>query len=165
MADAKISELTSAGTLTGAEVFPLVQSAATKKAALSALKAAGSDLQTMTDDIKFLTSKAVADAAALVTLTDASTIAVDFAAGINFVVTLGGNRTLGAPSNAKPGTTGTILVKQDGTGSRTLAYNAAWVPFGSTPSLTTTASAVDLISWVVETSGKVRFTLTKGGAA
>lgn len=165
MADAKISELTSASTLTGSEVFPVVQSSSTRKTAVSTLKASASELRTLTDDVRFPTSKTVADALALVTLTDAATIAVDLAAGINFVVTLGGSRTLGAPSNAKPGATGTILVKQDATGSRTLAYNSAWVPFGSTPSLTTTANAVDLISFLVETSGKVRFTLTKGGAA
>ncbi len=129
------------------------------------VKASGAELRTATDDAKFLTPKSVADAAALVALTDAATIAVDLAGGTNFTVTLAGNRTLGAPSNAKPGMSGTILIKQDATGSRTLAYNTAWKPFGSTPSLTTTANAVDLLTWIVEGSGKVRFTLAKGGAA
>lgn len=101
----------------------------------------------------------------MVVLPDAATIAVDLASGTNFVVTLAGNRTLGAPSNAKPGMTGTILIKQDATGSRTLAYNAAWKPFGSTPALSTAANAVDLLTFIVEDSGKVRFTLDKGGAA
>jgi hypothetical protein len=107
----------------------------------------------------------VADAAALAPLTDGATIAVDLSVGTNFSITLGGNRTLGAPSNAKPGTSGTILIKQDATGSRTLAYNTAWKPFGSTPALSTAANAVDLLTWIVETSGKVRFTLAKGGSA
>lgn len=129
------------------------------------VRASGAELRALADDTKVLTPKAVADAAALVTLTDASTIAVDLAAGVNFVVTLAGNRTLGAPTNAKPGMTGTIHVKQDATGSRTLAYASAWMPFGSTPSLTTTANAVDLLTFIVETSGKVRFSLAKGGAA
>lgn len=129
------------------------------------VKASGAELRTATNDDKFLTPKSVADAAALVALTDAATVAVDLAAGTNFVVTLAGNRTLGAPSNAKPGMSGTILIKQDATGSRTLAYNTAWKPFGSTPSLTTTANAVDLLTWIVEDSSKVRFTLAKGGSA
>lgn len=129
------------------------------------VKASGAELRTATNDDKFLTPKSVADAAALVALTDAATVAVDLAAGTNFVVTLAGNRTLGAPSNAKPGMSGTILIKQDATGSRTLAYNTAWKPFGSTPSLTTTANAVDLLTWIVENSSKVRFTLAKGGSA
>lgn len=129
------------------------------------VKATGAELRTATNDAKFLTPKSVADAAALVGLTDATTIAVDLAAGTNFSVTLAGNRTLGAPSNAKPGMSGTILIKQDATGSRTLAYNTAWKPFGSTPALSTAASAVDLLTWIVEDTGKVRFTLAKGGAA
>lgn len=129
------------------------------------VKASGAELRTATNDAKFLTPKSVADAAALVALTDAATIAVDLAAGTNFTVTLAGNRTLGAPSNAKPGMSGTILIKQDATGSRTLAYNTAWKPFGSTPALSTSANAVDLLTWIVEDSSKVRFTLAKGGAA
>lgn len=128
-------------------------------------KATGNDLRAATNDAKFLTPKSVADAAALVALTDAATIAFDLAAGTNFSVTLAGNRTLGAPSNAKPGMSGTILIKQDATGSRTLAYNTAWKPFGSTPALSTAAGAVDLLTWIVEDTGKVRFTLAKGGAA
>lgn len=127
--------------------------------------ATGADLRTATSATKALTPKSVADAAALVGLTDAATIAVDLAAGTNFIVTLAGNRTLGAPSGAKPGMSGTILIKQDATGSRTLAYNTAWKPFGSTPALSTAASAVDLLTWLVEDTGKVRFTLAKGGAA
>ena len=130
------------------------------------VKASGAELRALANDAKFLTPKAVADAAALVTLTDAATIAVDMEAGTNFVVTLGGNRTLGAPTNAKPGTSGTILIKQPSSGGpRTLAYASAWVPFGSTPALSTAASAVDLLTWFVEASGKVRFALQKGGAA
>ncbi len=130
------------------------------------VKAAGSDLRALTDDAKFLTAKSVADAADIAALTDASTIAVDMATGANFTVTLGGNRTLGAPTNAKSGQTGTILVKQPSSGGpRTLAYASAWVPFGSTPSLSTAANAVDMIAYAVEASGKVRFNLSKGGAA
>lgn len=133
--------------------------------ALVPVKASGAELRALSNDAKFLTAKSVADAAALVTLTDAATVAVDLSAGTNFVLTLAGNRTLGAPTNAKPGTSGTILIKQDATGSRTLAYASAWVPFGSTPALSTAANAVDLLTWIAETSSKVRFTLAKGGAA
>ena len=129
------------------------------------VKATGTALRAATNDTDFVTPKSVADAAALVALTDAATIAVDLATGTNFIVTLAGNRTLGAPTNAKPGMSGTILIKQDATGSRTLAYNTAWLPFGSTPALSTAANAVDLLTWIVEDSGKVRFTLAKGGAA
>jgi hypothetical protein len=44
------------------------------------------------------------------------------------------------------GQVGSIYVVQDGTGSRTLSYNAAWkFPSGSVPVATTTAAAVDLV--------------------
>ena len=59
----------------------------------------------------------------ITTLTDATSIAVDFALGNNFLVTIGGNRTLAAPTNAVAGQTGQIYVIQDSTGSRTLSYN------------------------------------------
>ncbi len=63
-----------------------------------------------------------------------------------FMVTLAGNRTLAAPSNATTGQTGSIYVVQDGTGDRTLSYNAAWrFSEGSVPVATTAASAVDLL--------------------
>lgn len=88
--------------------------------------------------------------AAFLALTDAATIAVDMAASWNFKVTLGGNRTLGTPTNSHEGQHGFIRVTQDGTGSRTLAYSAAWT-FGTAgaPTLSTTAGKVDLIEYVV----------------
>lgn len=128
------------------------------------VKASGAEVRTGTDDAKFVTAKSIYDAAALVTLTDAATVAVDLAAGINFVLTLGGNRTLGAPTNAKPGASGVIVVKQDATGSRTLAYNTAWKFFGGAPTLSTAANAVDVISYVVETSGLIRCGIGKASA-
>jgi len=99
---------------------------------------------------------AVWSAASTVALTDAATIAVDMSTGINFTVTLGGNRTLGAPSNTKVGQTGVIRVAQDGTGSRTLAYNSAYkFPGGTACTLTTTASHVDYLFYWVFSSTEV----------
>jgi hypothetical protein len=91
-----------------------------------------------------------------VTLTDAATIAVDLSLGNNFQVTLGGNRTLGAPTNVVAGQSGVIRVVQDGTGSRTLAYNSVYKFAGGTaPTLTTTASAVDLLAYHVESGTRI----------
>ncbi len=82
-------------------------------------------------------------------LSDAATIATDASLGNVFTVTLGGNRTLGAPSNLLAGATYIWIVSQDGGGSRTLAYNSVFkFPGGVDPVLTTTASAVDIISGV-----------------
>ena len=93
---------------------------------------------------------AVAD---IVSLTDGTSIAVDFNAGQNFAVQLAGNRTLESPSNCVAGQTGSIFVIQDGTGSRTLSYGGNWkFPAGAPPTLSTAISAVDRIDYMVYTS-------------
>ena len=79
------------------------------------------------------------------TLTDASTIAWDVQSSPVAKVTLGDNRTLGAGTNAVAGQFVSLLVIQDGTGSRTLSFNAVYEFNADTaPTLTTTASKGDL---------------------
>lgn len=84
------------------------------------------------------------------TLTDAATISWDTSSGQIATVTLGGNRTMGAPTNLKVGTY-ILHVIQDGTGSRTLSWNSVFKwPAGVAPTLTTTASRRDLFSFVCD---------------
>ena len=79
------------------------------------------------------------------TLTDASTIAWDVGTSPVSKVTITDNRTLGAATNAQTGQFISLLVIQDGTGSRTLSFNAAYEFKDDTaPTLTTTASKGDL---------------------
>jgi len=79
------------------------------------------------------------------TLTDGSTINWDMSDESVAKVTLGGNRTLAAPSNSSTGQFCSINVIQDGTGSRTLTWNAVFEFKDDTaPTLTTTASKGDL---------------------
>ncbi len=82
-----------------------------------------------------------------VALTDAASIATDASLSNTFTVTLGGNRTLANPTNLQDGVILNWFIKQDGTGSRTLAYgsNFKW-PGGSAPTLTATANATDMIT-------------------
>ena len=97
---------------------------------------------------------AVAD---IVSLTDATSIAVDFNTAQNFAVQLTDNRTIENPTNCVPGQVGSIIVIQDGTGSRTLSFGGNWKFIGGTaPTLTTTASAVDRIDYIVYTSTAVQ---------
>ena len=89
-------------------------------------------------------------------LTDGATITPDFAAANNFSVTLGGSRTLANPSNQTAGQMGTIIITQDGTGSRTLAYGTNYkFPGGTVPTLTTTANAVDALAYYVESASRI----------
>lgn len=108
-----------------------------------------------------VTSDILNTAGNLSALTDAATIAVDMATGVNFGVTLAGNRTLGAPTNTQAGRTGCIFFTQDANGSRTLAYNAVWkFPSGVPIPLTTTANATDMLCYIVRTSTFITATMT-----
>ena len=79
------------------------------------------------------------------TLTDASTISWDVSTSPVAKVTLGANRTLGAATNAQTGQFVSLLIIQDGTGSRTVTFNAAYEFKDDTaPTLTTTAAKGDL---------------------
>lgn len=84
------------------------------------------------------------------TLTDAATIAVDLDLANNFNLVLGGNRTLGIPTNVAVGQEGTITVRQDSTGSRTLAYSWPYIfPQIFAPVLSTLKGAMDLLAYKV----------------
>jgi hypothetical protein len=93
---------------------------------------------------------------AITALTDGATITPDFSAANNFSVTLGGNRTLANPTNITAGQSGIIVITQDGTGSRTLAFGSNWkFPNGTAPTLTTTASKVDVLAYYCESASRI----------
>ena len=94
-------------------------------------------------------------------LTDGATITPDLADSNNYSVTLAGNRTLANPTNITAGQSGSIFVSQDGTGSRTLAYGTYWDFAGGTaPTLSTAASSVDRIDYVVRTATSIHAVFT-----
>ena len=98
----------------------------------------------------------------ILTLTDAASIAVDFAKGNNFLVTIGGNRTLAAPSNAVAGQSGSIYIIQDGSGSRTLSYNTVWQFVSATvPTLSTGAGDVDMLIYMTRSASTIDAVLLK----
>ena len=79
------------------------------------------------------------------TLTDQATVTWDASTQDVCKLTLGGNRTLAAPTNNTTGQFISILVIQDGTGSRTLTWNAVFEFAADTaPTLTTTANKGDV---------------------
>ena len=97
----------------------------------------------------------------ITTLTDGATVTPDFAASNNYTLTLGGNRTIANPTNLTAGQSGSIFLVQDGTGSRTAAWGSYWDFAGGTaPTLTTTASAVDRIDYVVRSSTSIHAVAT-----
>lgn len=79
-------------------------------------------------------------------LTDGANIPVNAALSNVFTVTLGGNRTLGNPSNLTAGQELLFVITQDETGNRTLGYGSAYkFPGGTEPTLTIAANAVDIL--------------------
>ena len=95
-------------------------------------------------------------AANITALSDGATITIDMATACHHSVTLGGNRTFAAPSNQAVGQAGSIFITQDGTGSRTAAFNSAFKFVGGTaPTLSTTAAAVDRIDYVILSSNVI----------
>ena len=91
----------------------------------------------------------------------AANVQLNFANAQNFNLTLGINTHLNLPSNPTVGQAGTIVVKQDGTGSRTLSYAGAWeFPGGTAPTLTTTASAEDRIDYYVVAANAIHAVAT-----
>tara|TARA_R100001369_G_scaffold87203_2_gene122406 strand:- start:12728 stop:13654 length:927 start_codon:yes stop_codon:yes gene_type:complete len=98
----------------------------------------------------------------ITTVTDATSIAIDFSKGNNFLVTIGGNRTLELPTNCTAGQTGQIHIIQDGTGSRTLAYNTAWqFVSAAVPTLSTGSSDVDILCYVARSATTIDAVLLK----
>jgi len=79
------------------------------------------------------------------TLTDGATVTWNASTQQVCKLTLGGNRTISAPTNGATGQFISIAVIQDATGSRTLTWNSAYEFTGDTaPTLTTTVSKADV---------------------
>ena len=107
-----------------------------------------------------VTAKAGA-VAEIATLTSATTVTPDFATSANFTLTLGHNVTLANPSNLTPGQSGSIFLVQDGTGSRTITFGSQYDFAGGTaPTLSTAASSVDRLDYIVRTSSSIHCVVT-----
>ena len=83
------------------------------------------------------------------TLTDGATISWDASANQVTSVTLAGDRTFDAPTNIVDGGVYVLTVIQDSTGTRVPSFNAVFkFADGSAPTLTTTASARDILVFI-----------------
>lgn len=96
--------------------------------------------------------EAISGSPAITTDTDAATVTFDLATD-KHKVTLGGNRTL-AVTNGVDGQQFTLILKQDGTGGRTVTWwsGIAW-PGGTVPTLTATSGQADVFTFLRIASG------------
>lgn len=105
---------------------------------------------------KVLNPNAVWSSMSETTLTDGATISWDMSSGFDFIVTIGGNRTISNPTNTKVGQKGRLIIQQDGTGSRTMTWGSNYkFANGTKPTLSTTASATDVLYYDVRSSSYI----------
>lgn len=156
-----IAYLTASTGLTVTTTNLTVNTASTSVVGITELATAAEYRSKATGNLS-LTPEQVWDAAAEVALTDAATIALDLSTGINFSVTLGGNRALGNASNGKVGQSGHIRAVQDGGGSRTLSYGTDYeFAGGAAVVLSTTGADQDLLFYKVLASGRIFISAAK----
>lgn len=100
---------------------------------------------------------------AVVVVPYATGISLDFSSGNNFQITLTGNTTLQNPTNIASGQAGVITVIQ-GTASNTMAFSTGWQypgGSGSTPTITATSGAVDLLVYYTKDTSSVSYRLVQ----
>ena len=91
-----------------------------------------------------------------------SNIAIDFAASNNFSHTTTEDTTLANPSNIVAGQHGSIVITQDASTPRTMAFGSYWKNAGGTDdTLTATASAVDQINYYVKSATEIHYNMIK----
>ena len=88
--------------------------------------------------------------------TNTGSVTLDFATNQNFVLTLTGNVTLDNPTTEQVGQSGFIVFIQDGTGGRTVSLGTDYETSGGAGlTLSSAASATDIVPYVVAASGRI----------
>ena len=116
-----------------------------------------------TDAAQSFTAAQRGDISAVAVAAGDTTKQLDFATANNFALTLANTASceLQNPSNLTAGQSGSIFVIQDATGSRLLTYGSSWDFAGGTaPTLSTAASSVDRIDYIVRSSTSIHAVFT-----
>ncbi len=164
MADTKISALTAKTSIAATDLLPIVDESGTpttKKITEANFEASlvlanqvggtatGNGNIVRATSPTITTSTILNSAETQQTLTDGATVSWDMNSGGYGVVTLGGNRTIANPTNTRNGAVYVMEIIQDGSGSRILTWSSNFVwAAGTAPTLTTTASKRDFITFV-----------------
>lgn len=120
------------------DLLRCVAASATSSPALAVVRPAQNNLYT------------AAQRGAVSTVTPAASVVLNLASSNNFTITLNTATTLANPTNVVAGQSGAIVVRQDATGNRTLNFGSYWLfPNKVAPIMTTTANAIDMISYYV----------------
>ena len=88
--------------------------------------------------------------------TNTGSVTLNFDTNQNFVLTLTGNVTLANPTTETVGQSGFIVFIQDGTGGRTVSLGTDYETAGGAGlTLSTAASATDVVPYIVAASGRI----------
>jgi hypothetical protein len=133
--------------------------AAQARAFLEIVYAALADVRSAATGSKILTAEVIESAAALVTLTDAATIGINWDAFLVAQVTVAGNRAFGNPTNVQVGTTRYVVVKGSDATARTISFGTNYK--GDLPTGTVTSTSWLLIGLTGITTSHVVVTSCK----
>ena len=98
-------------------------------------------------------------------ITSAASITIDFGLANHFSITMAHNIAFGNPTTESVGQSGTIVLTQDATGSRTASWGSQFLwPGGTAPTLSTGANAVDRIDYFVAAADKIHCVASLGMA-
>ena len=99
---------------------------------------------------------------AVVTLTSATSITIDFSLGNNFILTTGhGTIAFANPSTEVAGQSGSIFIVQGSTTCAAPAWGTQYLfPGGTPPALTATTGKIARIDYVVQEAGKIHCVTT-----
>ena len=157
MANVKITELTAQTTTADAtDVIPVVDVSAdeTKKITVANL---------ITAQARTFTAAQRGEIEAVAVAAGDTTKQLDFATANNFALTLANTASceLQNPTNLVAGQSGSIFIVQDSTGSRLLSFGS-YLDFasGTAPTLSTAASAVDRIDYIVRSTTSIHCVFT-----
>jgi hypothetical protein len=87
--------------------------------------------------------------------TSTGAMTLDFDTYQNFYLTATGNVTLSNPTTESVGQSGVIIFEQDGTGSRTLSIGTQFYAPGASLTISTAASAIDVIPYFCWAADKI----------
>ena len=89
-------------------------------------------------------------------ITSAASITINFDLANHFSITMAHNIAFGNPTTESVGQSGTIVLTQDATGSRTASWGSQFLwAGGAAPTLSTAAGAVDRIDYFVAAADKI----------
>lgn len=109
-----------------------------------------------TVDTKYISPAGLSESYAPVIVADAETILPDLSNGKNFIITLGGNRTIANITNQRVGNEGFFIIFQDATGGRLATWGNNYQFTNGPPTLPTAPGSWIIFPYYIQDLGIIR---------